>query len=113
MSPQRLEFGVGFIGAGVIAKGSFRDPVRGVTTACAVWVSAALGVVAASDVMRQTVSGVACACAPFVIPEYYVSFGKRVALCGGSAIVHKRGRRRVSMQRAVRVALIPTFEKNV
>ena len=40
--------GVGFIGAGVIAKGSFRDPVRGVTTACAVWVSAALGVVAAS-----------------------------------------------------------------
>ena len=40
--------GVGFIGAGVIAKGSVRDPVRGVTTACAVWVSAALGVVAAS-----------------------------------------------------------------
>ncbi|KAL1529955.1 hypothetical protein AB1Y20_000883 [Prymnesium parvum] len=40
--------GVGFIGAGVIAKGSFRDPVRGVTTACAVWVSAALGVVAAA-----------------------------------------------------------------
>lgn len=40
--------GVGFIGAGVIAKGSVRDPVRGVTTACAVWVSAALGVVAAA-----------------------------------------------------------------
>jgi len=40
--------GVGFIGAGVIAKGSARDPVRGVTTACAVWCSAALGVVAAS-----------------------------------------------------------------
>ena len=31
-----------------VAKGSVRDPVRGVTTACAVWVSAALGVVAAS-----------------------------------------------------------------
>ncbi len=31
-----------------VAKGSLRDPVRGVTTACAVWVSAALGVVAAS-----------------------------------------------------------------
>ena len=40
--------GVGFIGAGVIAKGSWRDPVRGVTTACAVWVSAALGVVSAA-----------------------------------------------------------------
>ena len=40
--------GIGFIGAGVIAKGSIRDPVRGVTTACAVWVSSALGVVAAS-----------------------------------------------------------------
>lgn len=36
--------GVGFIGAGVIWKGSSsRAPVRGVTTACAVWVSAALG----------------------------------------------------------------------
>lgn len=35
--------GVGFIGAGVIAKGSIKDPVRGVTTACAVWVSAAIG----------------------------------------------------------------------
>ncbi|EOD20382.1 hypothetical protein EMIHUDRAFT_458559 [Emiliania huxleyi CCMP1516] len=40
--------GVGFIGAGVIAKGGGKSPVRGVTTACAVWVSAALGVVAAS-----------------------------------------------------------------
>ncbi|KAG8468602.1 hypothetical protein KFE25_013685 [Diacronema lutheri] len=41
--------GVGFIGAGVIWKGSGSQvPVRGVTTACAVWVSAALGVVAAS-----------------------------------------------------------------
>lgn len=36
--------GVGFIGAGVIWKGSdIKSPVRGVTTACAVWVSAALG----------------------------------------------------------------------
>ena len=40
--------GVGFIGAGVIVKGGGKSPVRGVTTACAVWVSAALGVVAAS-----------------------------------------------------------------
>ena len=42
--------GVGFIGAGVIAKGGGTrgDPVRGVTTACAVWVTAAIGVVAAS-----------------------------------------------------------------
>ena len=40
--------GVGFIGAGVIAKGNkSNDPVRGVTTACAVWVAAAVGVVAA------------------------------------------------------------------
>ena len=45
--------GVGFIGAGVIAKGSRgrkeAEPfVRGVTTACAVWVSASLGILAAS-----------------------------------------------------------------
>ena len=40
--------GVGFIGAGVIAKGGRNDPARGVTTACAVWVSASLGVLAAS-----------------------------------------------------------------
>ena len=40
--------GVGFIGAGVIAKGNLRDPVRGVTTACAVWVAAGVGVVAAT-----------------------------------------------------------------
>lgn len=40
--------GVGFIGAGVIAKGKPNDPTRGVTTACAVWLSAAIGVVAAS-----------------------------------------------------------------
>jgi putative Mg2+ transporter-C (MgtC) family protein len=41
--------GVGFIGAGVIAKGGGRgDPVRGVTTACAVWVTAAIGVAAAA-----------------------------------------------------------------
>ena len=40
--------GVGFIGAGVIAKGNVKDPVRGVTTACAVWVTAAVGVVAAA-----------------------------------------------------------------
>ena len=37
--------GVGFIGAGVLTKGNM---VRGVTTACAVWVSAAIGVCAAS-----------------------------------------------------------------
>lgn len=40
--------GVGFIGAGVISQGSGNDPVRGVTTACAVWVAAAVGVVAAA-----------------------------------------------------------------
>ena len=40
--------GVGFIGAGVIAKGGRNDPARGVTTACAVWVSAALGILAAT-----------------------------------------------------------------
>lgn len=37
--------GVGFIGAGVLTRG---NPMRGVTTACAVWVSAAIGVTAAS-----------------------------------------------------------------
>jgi putative Mg2+ transporter-C (MgtC) family protein len=46
--PPQVCTGCGFIGAGVIARGSARDPVRGVTTACAVWVSAALGVCSAT-----------------------------------------------------------------
>lgn len=42
---QGLITGVGFLGAGVIVKGPSEEQVHGLTTAAAIWVTAALGVV--------------------------------------------------------------------
>jgi len=66
--------GVGFIGAGVIAKGGTRDPVRGVTTACAVWVSAALGVAAASGMSFFALYATGIAISVLRISRWYNRF---------------------------------------
>ena len=42
---QGLITGIGFLGAGVIVKGAREEQVHGLTTAAAIWVTAALGVV--------------------------------------------------------------------
>jgi putative Mg2+ transporter-C (MgtC) family protein len=42
---QGLITGIGFLGAGVIVKGASEGQVHGLTTAAAIWVTAALGVV--------------------------------------------------------------------
>jgi putative Mg2+ transporter-C (MgtC) family protein len=42
---QGLITGIGFLGAGVIVKGASEEQVHGLTTAAAIWVAAALGVV--------------------------------------------------------------------
>ncbi|MHB2206672.1 MgtC/SapB family protein [Methylobacterium sp. CM6257] len=42
---QGLITGIGFLGAGVIVKGPSEEQVHGLTTAAAIWVTAALGVV--------------------------------------------------------------------
>ena len=41
---QGLITGIGFLGAGVIVKGQGRSSVHGLTTAAAIWVTAALGI---------------------------------------------------------------------
>ena len=41
---QGLITGIGFLGAGVIVKGEGRSSVHGLTTAAAIWVTAALGI---------------------------------------------------------------------
>ena len=51
--PHTFLSDVGCSGAGVIAKGSRGEAVQGVTTACAVWVSAAIGVTAASGMSHS------------------------------------------------------------
>ena len=86
--------GVGFIGAGVIAKGSFRDPVRGVTTACAVWVSAALGVVAASGLWLFAIYSCGLTVTILRISRWYNAFTRsKIAEVGprGHVAVWSRG----------------------
>ena len=41
---QGLITGIGFLGAGVIVKGESRSSVHGLTTAAAIWVTAAMGI---------------------------------------------------------------------
>lgn len=41
---QGIVTGIGFLGAGVIVKGAHKSRVHGMTTAAAIWVTAALGI---------------------------------------------------------------------
>lgn len=43
---QGIIAGVGFLGAGAILKGDNEDPVKGLTTAAGIWLTAAIGVAA-------------------------------------------------------------------
>lgn len=98
--------GVGFIGAGVIAKGSGRDPVRGITTACAVWVSAALGTRAPRPTARRArprpaPSAAACRAPPASRAPRWAASGGARALAAGTAFSPTH-RSRVPCARALR-----------
>jgi putative Mg2+ transporter-C (MgtC) family protein len=52
---QGIMTGVGFLGAGVIIRGQTDDSVRGLTTAAAVWMTAALGALCGIGAWRVTI----------------------------------------------------------
>jgi putative Mg2+ transporter-C (MgtC) family protein len=52
---QGIMTGVGFLGAGVIIRGQTDDDVRGLTTAAAVWMTAALGALCGIGAWKVTV----------------------------------------------------------
>src|SRR5258706_16414365 len=52
---QGIMTGVGFLGAGVIIRGQTDDSVRGLTTAAAVWMTAALGALCGIGAWKVTV----------------------------------------------------------
>ena len=58
---QGIAAGIGFIGAGTILKRADRNEIKGLTTAAAVWLTAAVGVAAAVAPLWLAVAGVVCA----------------------------------------------------
>jgi putative Mg2+ transporter-C (MgtC) family protein len=52
---QGIMTGVGFLGAGVIIRGQTDDDVRGLTTAAAVWMTAALGALCGIGAWKVTI----------------------------------------------------------
>jgi putative Mg2+ transporter-C (MgtC) family protein len=58
---QGVAAGIGFIGAGTILKLTDRREIRGLTTAAGIWLTAAIGVVAAVAPLWLPILGVTCA----------------------------------------------------
>jgi len=58
---QGVAAGIGFIGAGTILKLTDRREIKGLTTAAGIWLTAAIGIVAAVAPLWLPVVGVACA----------------------------------------------------
>ena len=58
---QGVAAGIGFIGAGTILKLTDRQEIKGLTTAAGIWLTAAIGIVAAVAPLWLPVVGVACA----------------------------------------------------
>lgn len=67
---QGVLTGVGFLGAGVIIKQADGDRVRGLTTAAAVWLTAALGVTCALADWRLIALGLLATIAVLVVPHH-------------------------------------------
>jgi putative Mg2+ transporter-C (MgtC) family protein len=53
---QGIMTGVGFVGAGVIMRNATGDKIQGLTTAAAVWITAALGAICGIGEWKITVS---------------------------------------------------------
>jgi putative Mg2+ transporter-C (MgtC) family protein len=58
---QGVAAGIGFIGAGTILKLTDRQEIKGLTTAAGIWLTAAIGIVAAVAPLWLPIVGVACA----------------------------------------------------
>ncbi len=67
---QGVLTGVGFLGAGVILKPRDGDHVRGLTTAAAVWLTAALGVACAIADWRLVALGLAMTFVVLIAPHH-------------------------------------------
>jgi putative Mg2+ transporter-C (MgtC) family protein len=55
---QGIVTGIGFLGAGVIVQNGAEEKIRGLTTAAAIWVTAALGVVCGTGAWSVAVAAV-------------------------------------------------------
>ena len=67
---QGVLTGVGFLGAGVILKPKDGDHVRGLTTAAAVWLTAALGLACALADWRLVAAGLVTAFVVLIAPHH-------------------------------------------
>ena len=58
---QGVAAGIGFIGAGTILKRTDEEEIQGLTTAASIWLTAAIGVLAAVAPLWLPILGVTCA----------------------------------------------------
>ena len=63
--------GVGFIGGGVILRGSREDEVHGLTTAAAIWVTAAAGLAAGAGLYLLSAIGTAVMIGVLALPRIH------------------------------------------